>query len=236
MIQSLLHMSKTAASSGGAGDIVYSIPVLRKLGVKTLYVKETEYLPGLTLFASVAPLIESQDITCLPTSPGFRLGKFDPAIHIDYNLDNLRNQPLRGKNHIIKSYFQEFGLSTTGWNDTFLKGSPTVLDYTLFHVTSRWRERSNINWKEILKSVPGEKLFIGFEEEWDSFRKQYGRIDYQETKDLLSMASYIKYCKALYCNQSVALTLAQGLGKEYWLERKPGKSNTLFYTKNEHIL
>lgn len=229
-------MSKTAASSGGAGDIVYSIPVLKKLFVDVLYVKETKYDSGVTLYETVKPLIESQGIQCLPADPGFRLGKFDPELKIDYNLDNLRNQPLRGKNHIIKSYCQEFGLSTDGWNKPFLEWKDTESDfYSLIHLTPRWRERSTINWKAVYASVPKPVFFIGWAQEYIDFCK-IGRITFEPCRNLLEMASLIANSRAVYCNQSVALAIAQGLGKEYWLERKPGKSNTLFYTKNEHIL
>jgi hypothetical protein len=80
-------------------------------------------------------------------------------------------------------------------------------------------------------------VFIGFNNEYIDFCKEIGRmIDYIETEDIFEMAELIRNCKTLHCNQSVALTLAQGMGVDYWLERNPGRTNALFKTPNERIL
>lgn len=228
-----------AASSGGLGDIVYAIPVMHRLGVKTIYVKESYYFaPYGNLYTSIKRLLESQGFECLPTSGEYRPTQFDPAIKFDYNLDLARLQPNRNRNHIIISYLNQFGLSHENWNKPFLKiGSiGRESDYSLIHVTPRWRKNSPVKWNQIIKRIENP-FFIGFADEYEAFTKECGVfIPYLECKDILSMAYLIKECKTLFCNQSVALTLAQGMGVNYYLERNPFKTNTLFKTQNERIL
>jgi len=228
-----------AATSGGLGDIVYSIPVMHRLGVKTVYVKESYYYPPYgNLYTAIKRLLESQGFECLPTSGDYPPFEFDPAIKFDYNMDLARRQPKRGLNHIIISYLNQFNLPHTGWNTPFLKlGSKGFAHtYSLIHRTPRWRKHSRVKWKEIIPRLESP-VFIGFRDEYKAFVEETGIfIPYMECTDILEMAYLIKDCKVLLCNQSVALTIAQGLGKEYYLERNPVKSNALFKTHNEHIL
>lgn len=234
-------MSKVAVTSGGAGDIVYSIPVLKKLNVDTIGIKASPYnTHNGNLFTTIAPLLTSQGFKVFHTSPCYPLGVFEPGIKYDYNLDLFREQPYRGRNHIIKSYEQQFNVSLFNWKKPWLnvKGSFVKLSrpYNLIHLTPRWRDNSKVNWATVLKHMDVQTWFIGFADEWESFCQYYGDVAYLATSNLLEMAQVIRHCEALYCNQSVALTLAQGLGKKYFLEVKPNKTNTLMYTPNENIL
>ena len=228
-----------AASSGGLGDIVYAIPVMHRLGVRVCYVKESYYYPPYgNLYLAIKRLLESQSISCRPTDGSYPVMEFDPKITIDYNLDLARTQPRRGFNPIIISYLNQFNLSHTNWNQPFLK-IPAIgktHDYNLIHRTSRWRKGSHVNWKQLIRRIDNPH-FIGFIDEYESFCKEVEvTIPYIKCADIYEMAKHIKEAKALFCNQSVALTLAQGMGTLYYLERNPGKTNCLFKTKNERIL
>jgi len=229
----------TAASSGGLGDIVFAIPVMRRLGVTDIYVKENYYFPPYgSLYLSIKSLLQSQGFNVHPTPGGKDPGIFDPGLHIDYNLDLSLNQRCRGSNHIIISYLNTFKLPHDNWKRPWLSivGEPVKEDYTLIHLTDRWRKNSRVDWIKVLKSITGKVYFIGFQYEWLDFCNRYGFVEHLPTDDILHMAVLIQDCKVLYCNQSVSLALAQGMGKEYYLERKPGKTNCLMYTKNEHLL
>lgn len=229
------------ATSGGLGDIVYAIPIMHKLGITKLYVKESYYFPPYgNLYTTVKALLECNGIEAIPTSGAYPPYIFDPTIKFDYNLDNSRRQPKRGSNHIIISYLNEFGLSDDDWRSPWLKveGEGELHgNYYLIHRTSRWRRFSTVDWVKVLESVPCNPIFIGFEDEYLAFCKETGsNIMYYPTRDILHMAQLIKKCKALYCNQSVSLTIAQGLGKEYYLDRNVPKTNCVMYTPNEHLL
>lgn len=231
-----------AATSGGLGDIVYSIPVMKKLNVNKVYVKVNYYYPPHgNLYALSKRLLESQGFTVMPTSGAYHPITFEPSIKFDYNMDLSRNQPLRGRNHIIISYLNQFGLSHENWNMPWLKiEGEKELDknYIIVHRTNRWRHGSQVNWTKVMDSIKHlNPLFIGFESEYDDFCKETGtKIEYKKTEDILEAAKLIKHCDAFYGNQSVGLTLAQGLGKQYWLDRAPRKTNTMLFTSNEHLL
>lgn len=211
----------TAASTGGNGDICYSIPCMKQLGVTDVY------LPAV-FYQMMSRFLQSQ---------GFTVHSF-PAIcpPVDYVMDDFRQQPLRGKNHIMYSIAQQFKtkFDKTPW----LKIPPhpdLTGPYTVVHLTGRWREGSRVDWKRVRAELVNP-VFIGLQHEWSDFCYKYGDIKWFPTEDIYEFAQVIAGSEALYCNQSVSLTIAQGLGKKYYLEVKPRKTNTLLYTPNENIL
>lgn len=235
---------KVAASSGGIGDIIYAIPIMRELGVTDLYVKESYYhVPYGNMYLAVKALIEMQGINCHPTSGSYQPQYFDPAIKVDVNLDRALKQPKRGLNHIMLSYANEFGSSNkTPWTKPWLTvdGPKINEEYTLIAMTGRWRDGSALRWDKVVENIEGRIYFIGFDHEFKAFSAGHfakgAWFNHWPTRDMLQVARLIRDCKSLYCNQTAALTIAQGLGKDYYLEVKPGKTNTLTKTPNEHIL
>lgn len=240
----------TAATSGGLGDIVYAIPVLKKLGVTRLYVKVSYYFPPYgNLYLACRRLLELQGIEALPTSGDYPVYQYEPGLKFDYDLDAARRQPMRGYNHIIRSYLNEFKLSHDGWNEPWLKveGRSLTETYVLIHYTSRWRKYNAVDWQWIVRDLDLESdqgrfkkiIFVGFKDEYDAFMQEINNcveIEYQVTEDLLDLACLVRDAHKVYCNQSVVLTLAQGLGKKYFFERNAMKSNCMLRTQNEHIL
>jgi hypothetical protein len=231
-----------AATSGGAGDILYSIQVMRRLNVEKVYVKRSFYDEGEgNLYENICPLLEYNGFEVFPTSGSFPVGSFAPGLKYDYNLDNFRNRSDRGRIHIIANQHRAFGVRlATDWNKPWLRvdDQPSGLpaDTTVFNVTQRWRGSSRLNWREVMALVPGRKVFVGLRIDHQLFEQEAGEIDHFRTKDFMEMARVIRDSKAFYCNQSVGLVIAQGLGKEYWCQFKPGKTNCIMYTKNEHVL
>lgn len=231
-------MSKTAAITGGIGDIIYALPLMRGLGVTRLYVKENLYNPGEgSMYTAVKPLLETQGIEVLPTKGGFPFEVYEDGLEFDYDLDQWRYQRGRGRNHVIFSMLCQWKRFHRDWRRPWLKGIPIAKgDYCLFFLTWRWRENSKVDWAKVRSRVSGPVYFIGLKEDHQLFESEAGRIEWFPTKDLLEMAKLIAGCKALYCNQGVALVLAQGLGKEYYCAFKPMKTNAMLYTSNEHNL
>jgi hypothetical protein len=228
----------SAGTSGGCGDIVYSIPVMKKLDITRLHVKENWYKPGVSLYSVMKGLLESQGLEVVPTAGGYDFMEYEPGLKLDYDMDGFRQMPGRGHTHIMLNMLKHFGLAEDDWKQPWLevptaKGSE---EYSLIHLTPRWRKNSKVDWAQVLTMIEGHVFFIGFEEEHKEFCRLYGDIGYLPTEDILQMAQLIKGCKALYCNQSVALALAQSMGKTYYLEVKPHKTNTLMRTANENIL
>lgn len=235
---------KTAACSGGLGDIVYSIPVMRILGIKRIYVKTRSFGEGLgTTYSAIKPLLESQDIECLPCDGQFADGSF-PDITYTHNFDTWRTRFGRDRTHIIKSMMLHFRCYNGNWTKPWLFNIPKEYAHSrLIFLTPRWRDKSQVDWSY---HILGGNLrranthFIGLDADYNEFLKYCipgNAIQHFHTGDMLELAKIISGCETLYCNQSVALTIAQGLGNiPYWLERKPGKTNTLIYSPYEHLL
>jgi hypothetical protein len=235
-------MSKTFLHSGSLGDIVYSLPTIQALGGGVLYIKDALLRDGYTQFDAIAPLIRKQPYikAVKRYPPQYDQFQYDPDIRIDYDLDKARLETGRAKIHIVKRYIDAMGVHwPSGWQQPWL----TVPDlnyrhpYYLVHLTPRYRNGSRINWRQVINSIPGQVFVLGYEAEYKEVCMHAGReLPHLRTVTLLEMAKAVKGCEALICNQSVALTLAQGLGKNYWLERHPLRTNCLLYTSNEHIL
>ncbi|MGN6436857.1 MAG: hypothetical protein ACTHMM_10005 [Agriterribacter sp.] len=182
-------------------------------------------------------ILQSQGFEVEPTSGSYPVGEFEPRLKFDINMDHFRKQPKRGKNHIMVSMMNQFG-AKIDHRQPWLKlpKVETNWKYTLIHLTERWRDNSTVDWKKVYNSIKGEKYFIGLKPEWEQFQELYGKIEWMMTSDVYQMAIAIDSAQAVYCNQSVALTLAQGLNKIRYVEFKPGKTNTRFFTNNEHAL
>jgi hypothetical protein len=231
-------MSKIAAITGGIGDIVYAVRLMRELGVTRLYVKENFYPDGFgSMYTAVKPLLALQGIECLPTKGGLDFEIYERGLQFDYDLDKWRHQPRRGYDPIIVSMLNQFRKFRKDWRRPWIQGVPvTTGDYSLIFLTWRWRDNSRVDWRKVYVVIPRPVYFIGLPEDHEGFEKEAGPIEWLRTQDLLEMARLIAGCRALYCNQGVALVLAQGLGKEYWCAFKPGKTNCMFKTPNEHNL
>src|SRR5579872_781066 len=231
-------MGKTAAISGGVGDAIYSIPVMRALGVTRLYIKENFYHPPFGSMHSVLkPLLELQGIECLPTKGGLDFEIYEDGLQFDYDLDTWRHERGLGRNHIMFSMLTHWRKFYREWRRPWLHNIPVSQgDYSLIFLSWRWRDGSKVDWKKIYDSIPRPVYFIGLPEDHELFEREAGQIEWKKTMDLLEMAQLIAGCRALYCNQGVALVIAQGLGKEYLCAFKPTKTNCMMRTPNEHDL
>jgi hypothetical protein len=233
-------MGKVAASTGGVGDIIYGIPIMRRLKVDKIFIKENFYYPPYgSMYTALKPLLHTQGIEAFPTKGGLPFNVYE-GISFDYDLDKFRYHGTRGVMHIIKSMCLACRLAPVDWNVPFIKGFSCYHgNYFVIHLTQRWREGSKVKWKNVYDSLrlSGIKVFFcGFPEDHEIFCKEYGDIEFKHTENLLELTYFISGANALYCNQGVALTIAQGLGKEYYCDFKMHKTNTRFYTKNEHNL
>jgi len=233
--------------SGNSGDIVYSIPTIHHLtnGEKKaiVYIKAAKYVHG-NQYDFVKELLLEQD--CIKeVHPFVPENKEDwayfrwPGLKFDYDLDTARYQRQRGRIHIVKRYFDQFGINKDHkqpWLkvDSYYKREGR---YALIHLTPRW-SGLQYDWKRIYDEAlqrHGTVYFIGFVHEWLDFTIRFGAIQHLSTESLLDIARLIRDCEALYSNQGVCLTIAQGLGKDYYLVKNADKTNCLLFTPNEHL-
>jgi hypothetical protein len=233
---------RTFLHSGGLGDIIYSLPAVKRLGGGVLYVKHSNRKHRYCdQFEIARELLEQQPyiLTVKPYDAGYDFFEYDPAVAIDFDLDLSRVQARRLVDHHILSYLRTFKQAVTDWEKPWLHVDDTRLvqePYNLVHVTPRWRDGSSVNWSKILERLELKTYFVGLGYEWLDFSIKYGQIEHYPTENLLQLARLINHCEALYCNQSVALTIAQGLGKKYYLEKNPKRDNCIMHSQNENLL
>jgi hypothetical protein len=235
--------------SGNSGDIVFSIPTINHLAQRhgeqaTVYIKALKYAePYPDQYEFVRDLLIQQPgikevLPYTPPDDDWSYFKWK-GIKPDYDLDEARHQRNRGRIHIIKRYFDQFGINEDH-TKPFLKIdqiNKRYEKYALIHLTERWNGYQ-YDWKRIYDEARerhSKVYFIGFECEYVDFHVRYADIEYVPTIDLLDMARLIRDCEALYCNQGVALTLAVGIGKKYYLARNGYKTNCCLYTENETL-
>jgi hypothetical protein len=75
-------------------------------------------------------------------------------------------------------------------------------------------------WHTWAKQGLGDySVFVGTPDEHEAFEKDFNvKVEYRPIKDLLEMAQLIQGCEQFMGNQSVALSIAIGLGKTFWCE------------------
>lgn len=233
---------RTACTSGGAGDTVIAVKVMHTLGVNKIWVKENFYPEGEgSLYSNIKPLLEINGFQVFPTKAMSGTWEFEPGLRVAHNMDYFREMPGRAHVHIMINQHRAFGLPDPSNFNPWLKvdevPSGITPDVTLVHVTERWRDGSHIRWAKVLEKIEGEKYFIGLKIDHERFENEIGgKIKHFITKDFLELARAIRDCKVVYCNQGISMAICQGLGKEYYGEFKPNKTNCITYMPNEHIL
>lgn len=231
-------MTKNFFHAGKKGDLIYSLPTIRALAGEAII-----YLPERThecsdLYSSMKSLLEYQpyikevreapDITAYHQCP----------VKVDYDLDRARLQPGLGRVHIIKRYMNAFRVKVPdNWNEPWLWVERRDWHgLKVFNVTSRFRSKET-DWSQYMNNLISGNFFIGTDDEYRGFKENVkGKITRIKTRDVHEAAQLIAGASALYCNQSLCLTLAQGLGIPYYLERYKDKTNTHLHTKNEHLI
>lgn len=240
-------MVKTFRHGGKMGDVIFSLPAIRELGGGILYLPENTSDECKGLYSSMENLLLQQSyISEVREYPsGLPYGKKAAGIHVDYDLDEARNQSGKGVIHIVRRYLDAFNLSLPNWKEPWLTvkgdgpmpGEYVVINYTGRHILNEQMGiKSRVDWIRVHNSIPYKKYFVGTIEEYRHYFDTIGMIDRVICKDVLEIALLIKEAKAVYCNQSLCLALAQSLGVKYHTDFKPGKTNCMLFTNIEHAL
>lgn len=226
----------TFKHTGKMGDLIFSLPTIEAMGGGILYLPEKG--PEVSnLYSQMYMLLKYQpyihDVLLYPDCDQYGT----MPLKVDIDLDKHRTHRQRGKVNMVQRYFDVFGI------DMRVPGKwlcfPQLIkpvDATLFSLTSRFRERSRVNWKSVFRQVNGDKFFVGTREEYAAFERNVAPIQYLECIDVAGLAININQTSALYCNQSLPLALAIALGKPYFCDFKYGRTNCRFNTQNEHVL
>lgn len=242
--------------SGSLGDLIYSLPVIKKMGGGELVVKLsaveavskkygydtsniTEYqksMINLETFELLKPLLEAQ-----PYITSVRAGLFDS--YADVDLDQFRGVLWRSfTGNYVEGYFKTFNLSYTAddINEPWLTAPVKTISDVIITRTERYRDDSSettAKWNEILnlEEVRFKSAFIGLDNEYFDFITMFrSEVSHYKQTDFLDLASVINGANYFIGNQTFAYALATGLGKNTILETwklRPLSQNECYFSR-----
>jgi hypothetical protein len=229
----------TFRHSGTAGDTIYSLAAVKQLGggefqigIKNLEltVAKYGYRPEEVDpahrgryteqdYAMLAPLIERQSYITKVTP--WNSGDAEP----DVDLDSYRAVLYRQfEGNIVESYFRTFNLplSPEMYTQSWLEADPLTEAAIIVNSTPRYRDpTAHDTWLQMCQDADLEKngLFVGTATEHETFVQNTGcKINYRPVKDFLELAGLIAGADLFLGNQSMALSIAMGLGKSSVVE------------------
>lgn len=100
--------------------------------------------------------------------------------------------------------------------------------------TLRYRGNNSFYYDFLKYFHPSQLLFLGLEEEYESFNKDFGNpdIEYIKTDSSIELATIINTIPTFVGNQSLICAIATGLGKNAFIEYCPSAANYLFNRQN----
>lgn len=251
-------MSNTYKHSGTLGDLIYSLPVVSYTGGGKFYLhlNQIDWIGKHYYGADPSPFHQGRmTLKDYEFMKSFMLAQsyiesfepLDTARHeVSHNLDRFRPPFVGHPGNYVDLYATVFGireqavqeqLRTTPWLTAPTPVTPEGIS-AVINRTGRWvpseRNKAWDQWKE--KGLDKESLFVGLPNEYDDFVRMTGWKDcrYHPTATLLDVANIIKGVGTFIGNQSVALSLAIGLGVEFYCEARrdlPTERNECYFPK-----
>ena len=146
-----------------------------------------------------------------------------------YDYSYLKENKIK---NLAESYTQLVGVRQF-FNDelTWINADKKYISKFIIARSFRYRDNT-FPWQNIYEFIKNDSNFIGTNDEYDDFIKNFGFIPRYIVKDALDMAEIINGCDCFIGNQSFPMSIAIAQGKnvlqEYWPERK----DCLFFRKN----
>ena len=230
---------KTYKHSGTAGDTIYSLDIVRKLGggtftiaignIENCIMKYTgrpadvaqEHRGRYTEqdYAMLAPLIARQPY--ITNVQRWEPGWPEP----DIDLDNFRSYLYRQfEGNIIEAYHKAFNLPWDNlmYEDVWLEADPIREASVVVNRTNRYLDpNSEATWEQMCIDADLEHnaIFVGTPDEHHAFVSRFKcRLPYRPVQDFKELADLIAGADLFLGNQSLAYSIATGLGKETMLE------------------
>jgi hypothetical protein len=249
---------RTFKHSGTLGDLIYSLPIVKKMGGGEFKVainniedcvrkyswgredwaqvdpdhrgrfKESDYL-------KLKPLLERQSY--IQSTSMWNKGDAD----VDVDLDHFRSTLFRTfEGNYVQGYHIAFNLPFTmsDYDATWLEADPNPVAPIVVYRSGRYNDPDGIaKWKEIVKDADLERngTFVGLENERQDFIRDIGvDVPLCPINGFLELANVIAGAEMVICNQSFTYSLAMGLGKPTVLETmkmKPLQNNECFFPR-----
>jgi SAM-dependent methyltransferase len=220
--------------SGARGDIVYSLPTIQALGGGVLYlVRDSGAYIGKSM--SECELSWFRDL--LVGQCGITDVLPWNGEHVQYNLDKFRSIKRDNDGHLSVAHLNAFGVSfdlSCPWLERSKFSPKHVADIV---INRSGRYSGPLRWQELAGWIH-RAVFVGFEEEWLSFKRMTGFDDLP----LYKPESYVDLCNVLLGsrlyigNQSFIYSLAEALKVNRIQEASLICPNCMPQSDNGHVV
>lgn len=213
---------------GDIGDVIACLPVIRSMGGGNMLFTHKdrncrESLRG-ARFESLRPLLEAQPYV----DNAVWLEEPPRVEHIDFS--TFRKGHKKGEN-LAQWQARHVGvpISESPW--LIAEPSPKTKGRVLFARSKRYHN-PDFPWDKIVYRFK-DPLFVGLPDEYAAFQTAWGKpIESYTAKDLLELASLIKGCELLVCNQSCPFWIGAALGANIWQETWTTDPNSMIERDN----
>jgi len=236
-------MTNRFKHSGAFGDLIYSLPLVQYVGGGEFYLHldQINWIGQHYYGSAPNPFhqgrLNQQDFEFMRSFMEAQsyITKFDVmsrSTEITHNLDRFRVPFVGHPGNYVDIYSTVFGIKDPGTQEHIrntpwvtvpevntVKGRDIVINRTERWIpktlSNQWNEWKQAGWE-------ARSIFVGLPTEYELFKSRTGwdNIPYQPTQTMLELAQYIAGGSTFIGNQSMALALAIGLGKEYYCEAR----------------
>lgn len=252
-------MTKRFKHSGTFGDIIQSLALMKYFGGGEFYLhlNQINFISNFYYGRDPEPIhngkMTEKDLEFikdffLAQDYISKVDVLDPNYtEITHNLDRFRPLFVYHPANYVTTYCMAFGINDKNIQDSISQGPwltcpdpyvdnerPYVINRTgrYLYDQSKVKVRPQWNtWKD--RGLDEKSIFVGLESEYEEFQQATGwKLKYKPTRNMLELAQVIAGSKMFIGNQSVALSLAQGLGVNYTFEARtdlPIERNENFY-------
>lgn len=229
----LPNIGATGFHYGDRGDVIYSLPVCRLLGISHLVLcphhmtreKMTEEsADSIASLVRAQPYIDSVVFTQTPPVGAIDLNEFREMLGPQHSgrffYHNLSSLQLRAF-----GYPEWFECDQWLWVTQIKPPKPVVIARS-----SRYQSKT-FNWKDVYKKYGRDAVFIGSPGEHKEFCDSVGFVEYYKTENLLKVAQVIAGSELFIGNQSCPFAIAEGLKHPAILEWTDGPAQNCHFSR-----
>lgn len=248
--------------SGTFGDLIYSLPLVKHLGGGEFYlhldqinwIGQHYYGSSPTPFHQGRMTIQDFDYMrefMIAQDYIHDFSTMDPSTEITHNLDRFRTAFVNHPGNYVDIYCAVFGITdpkrvdqirNTPWLTVPFTKQASGNKRVVINRTQRWLPpKLSTQWQQWQsQGLDQEAIFVGMPDEYAEFQKATGWVDvpYQHTANMLELAQYISGAERFIGNQSMALSLAIGLGVETHCEARqdlPRERNECYFPRLDRV-
>lgn len=219
--------------SGHLGDACFTMAVVRNLGgMHDLVLCDSENVLG--AFLPIAPLITP----VMELQPYVKSITLSNTAKYDIDTTDFRRRFHNRSSTLLGAQISEveriMGGSISRDTSPWLSGiDPHSYSYDRIIVARSYRYRNlSFPWKELVKNLGDQMLFVGTRDEHKDFENNFGWVEHFITKDLLEVGQLIAGAKLFIGNQSGPHSIAMGMGVSIVQETSPVVPDCVFKRDN----